>query len=120
MIRTVIKYLDNIYMPIILSKSSKKDKKYMIKHENKTTHFGSAGMRDYTLINKKSSQYYLPNRDDREKVRKAYKSRHSNYSLASPYTAGSLSMFLLWNKPTLSASIKDYEKRYNVKIINRV
>ena len=107
-------------MPIILSKSSKKDKKYMIKHENKTTHFGSAGMRDYTLINKKSSQYYLPNKEDREKVKKPYKSRHSNYSLASPYTAGSLSMFLLWNKPTLSASIKDYEKRYNVKIINRV
>ena len=107
-------------MPIILSKSSKKDKKYMIKHDNKTTHFGQAGARDFTLINKKSSQFYLPKKEDREKVKANYKSRHSTYSLSSPYTAGSLSMFLLWNKPTLSASIKDYEKRYKVNVINRI
>jgi len=85
---------------------------------SKTVHFGSAGMRDYTLINKKTSQFYLPNKEDREKVKKAYKSRHSNYSLASPSTAGSLSRFLLWNKPTLVASIKDYEKRFDVKVLS--
>jgi hypothetical protein len=107
-------------MPIILSKSSKKDKKYMIKHDNKTTHFGQAGARDFTLINKKSSQFYLPKKEDREKVKANYKSRHSNYSLSSPYTAGSLSMFLLWNKPTLSASIKDYERRFGLDIVNRI
>jgi len=106
-------------MPVILSKSSRKEKKYMIKHDNKTIHFGAAGMRDFTLINKKSSQFYLPNKEDREKVKANYKSRHSNYSLSSPYTAGSLSMFLLWNKPTLSASIKDYERRYKIDIINK-
>ena len=107
-------------MPVILSKSTNKDKKYMIKHDNKTIHFGAAGMRDYTEINKKSSKFYLPKKEDREKVKKAYKSRHSNYSLSSPYTAGSLSMFLLWNKPTLSASIKDYEKRFKVNIVNKI
>ena len=107
-------------MPVILSKSSNKDKKYMIKHDNKTTHFGQATARDYTEINKKSSKFYLPSKEDREKVKKAYKARHSNYSLSSPYTAGSLSMFLLWNKPTLSASIKDYERRYKIDIVNRI
>jgi len=107
-------------MPVILSKSTNKDKKYMIKHDNKTTHFGAAGMRDYTEINKKSSKFYLPNKEDREKVKKAYKSRHSNYSLSSPYTAGSLSMFLLCNKPTLAASIKDYERRYKIDIVNKI
>ena len=107
-------------MPVILSKSSNKNKKYMIKHDNKTIHFGAAGMRDYTELNRKGSKFYLPNKEDRDKVKKAYKSRHSNYSLSSPYTAGSLSMFLLWNKPTLSASIKDYERRYKIDIVNRI
>ena len=107
-------------MSVFLLKSSKKDKKYMIKYDNKTKHFGQRGARDYTLINKKSSQFYLPKKEDREKVKKAYKSRHSNYSLSSPYTAGSLSMFLLWNKPTLSASIKDYERRYKINIVNKI
>tara|TARA_Y100000592_G_C5455236_1_gene311023 strand:+ start:133 stop:456 length:324 start_codon:yes stop_codon:yes gene_type:complete len=106
-------------MPIILQRSSKPDKKYMIKHDNKTTHFGAAGMRDYTELHKKSSKHYLSKKEDREKVKKAYKSRHSNYSVTNPYKAGTLSMFLLWNKPTLSASIKDYEKRFKVDIVNK-
>jgi hypothetical protein len=107
-------------MPVILSKSSNKDKKYMIKHDNKTTHFGQAGARDFTLINKKSSQFYLPKKEDREKVKSNYKSRHAKDPINSPYTAGALSMRLLWNKPTLSASIKDYEKRFGINIVNRI
>ena len=107
-------------MPVILSKSSNKDKKYMIKHDNKTTHFGQAGARDFILINKKSSQFYLPKKEDREKVKSNYKSRHAKDPINSPYTAGALSMRLLWNKPTLSASIKDYEKRFGINIVNRI
>lgn len=107
-------------MPIILQRSSKPDKKYMIKHDNKTTHFGQAGARDYTELHKKSSKHYLSKKEDREKVKKAYKSRHSNYSVTNPYKAGTLSMFLLWNKPTLSASIKDYERKFGVNIINKI
>tara|TARA_R100000541_G_C1865518_1_gene79955 strand:- start:156 stop:479 length:324 start_codon:yes stop_codon:yes gene_type:complete len=106
-------------MPVILSKSSRKEKKYMIKHDNKTIHFGQAGARDYTEINKKSSQFYLPNKEDREKVKKAYKSRHAKDPINKPYTAGALSMHLLWNKPTLSASIKDYERRFGIDVVNR-
>ena len=30
-------------------------------------------------------------------------------------TACSLSRWVLWNKPTISASIKDYKKRFNLK-----
>ena len=106
-------------MPVILSKSSRKDKKYMIKHDNKTTHFGANGMRDFTLINNKSSQYYLPNKEDREKVKTNYRKRHRNDNLTNPYSAGALSYHLLWNRPTLSASIKDYEKKFNINIVNK-
>ncbi len=104
-------------MPVILSKSSKKDKKYMIKHDNKTTHFGAAGMRDYTEINKKSSKFYLPNKEDREKVKRAYKSRHrGDKGLNNLHSPAELSMMLLWNKPTLNASIKDFAKKHKVEI----
>ena len=30
-------------------------------------------------------------------------------------TAGSLSRYILWNKPTLKGSISDYRKRFNLK-----
>jgi hypothetical protein len=108
-------------MPIILSKSSRNDKKYMIKHDNKTTHFGGdpSKYRDFTLMNNKSSQFYLPNKEDREKVKTNYRKRHRNDNLTNPYSAGALSYFLLWNKPSLSASIKDYEKKFNINIVNK-
>jgi hypothetical protein len=35
------------------------------------------------------------------------------------YTPGALSKFLLWNKPTLSASIKDANERFGVKIVRK-
>jgi len=107
-------------MSVILSKSSRKDKKYMIKHDNKTVHFGQQGARDFTLINKKSSNFYLPKKEEREKVKSNYKSRHSKDPFNKVYTPASLSMYLLWNKPTLSASIKDYERRFGIDIVNKI
>ena len=106
-------------MPVVLSKSSRKDKKYMIKHDNKTTHFGQRGARDFTLMNNKSSQFYEPDKERREKTKKNYQSRHKNDNLKNPYSAGALAFYLLWNKPTLSSSIKDFEKRFNINIINK-
>ena len=38
--------------------------------------FGAKGYRDFLLINDKNSKYYLPNKEDRDKVKRAYKSRH--------------------------------------------
>ena len=106
-------------MSAILSKSNKKDKKYMLKHDNKTIHFGANGMRDFTLINKPSSSFYISNKEDREKVKKNYRSRHQKDPINKKFSPASLSWYLLWNKTTLGASIKDYEKRFNVNIINK-
>jgi len=99
-----------------LKKSSRKDKKYMIKHDNKTIHFGSEGMRDYTLMNDKSNKFYEPQKEVREKVKNNYQSRHKKDPINTPFTAGSLSYHLLWNKPTLTASIRDYNKRFKTNI----
>lgn len=99
-----------------LKPSSRKDKKYMIKHDNKTIHFGQQGARDFTLMNDKSSTFYEPDKSEREKVQSSYRRRHKKDPINTPFTAGSLSYYLLWNKPTLKASIRDYNKRFKTNI----
>lgn len=46
------------------------------------------------------------------KIKDAYVARHKkDLKTKDPKRAGFLSMFLLWNKPTLASSIKDYNRR---------
>ena len=91
---------------VTIKKSTNPKKKYMaVFYENdkkiKTTHFGCAGMSDYTK-----------HKDPARKQR--YMNRHkTNEHWSKPMTAGSLSRYILWNKPTLKASISDYKKRFN-------
>ena len=94
---------------IQLKKSTNPEKKYMAifydeqRKKIKTTHFGSAGMSDYTK-----------HKDDERKNR--YLTRHSANETWNDYmTAGSLSRWILWNNPTLSASYNDYIKRFGLK-----
>ena len=69
----------------------------------KTTHFGQRGASDYTQ-----------NKSDERK--KNYLQRHQARENWSNYTsAGSLSRYILWNRKTLSASIADYKRRFNLK-----
>ena len=69
----------------------------------KTIHFGSEGMSDYTK-----------HRDDARKKR--YLDRHrANETWENPMTAGSLSRYVLWNKPTVQSSIRDFKRRFNLK-----
>lgn len=89
-----------------ITKSNKNDKKYMAIFEGingrKTVHFGSEGYSDFTI-----------HKDEERKAR--YIARHKeNENWRDPYAAGTLSRFILWNKPTLNESIKDYKKRFNL------
>lgn len=69
----------------------------------KTTHFGAKGMSDYTI-----------HKDDERKER--YLARHkANENWSDYMSSGSLAKYLLWNKPTLSASFNDYLKRFGLK-----
>ena len=98
--------------------STRKDKKYQatfdVNGKQIVTHFGQKSYRDFTLINDKNSKYYISDPGKREKVRQAYLKRHANERWMKPLTAGSLSRFVLWNKPTLSASIRDYKRKFNL------
>ena len=89
-------------------KSSKPDKKYMAvfltdTNKEKTVHFGAKNYTDYILSGS----------DD--KLKNAYRARHAkDLETKDPTRAGYLSWFVLWNKPTLSASIADYKQRFNL------
>ena len=105
---------DNI---IILKKSKANDvSKYTAKYKNKSFKFGNKNFRDYVLMNDKKNKFYEPNKEVREKTKSNYQSRHKNDKL-NKVSRGSLSYYLLWDKPKLKDSIADYEKRFNVKII---
>jgi hypothetical protein len=66
----------------------------------KTTKFGSFGQNDYTLTGNKEA-------------RERYRARHKkDLDTGDPTRAGYLSMFVLWNLPTISASVKDFNKRF--------
>jgi len=67
-----------------------------------TTHFGFKGMSDYTQ-----------HKNENRKLN--YIARHrARENWSNPRTAGALSRWILWNKPSLSASIADYKKKFNL------
>jgi hypothetical protein len=73
----------------------KNGKKYIRK-------FGAAGMSDFTKHKDKSR-------------RERYISRHKkDLRTNDPMKPGYLSMYILWNKPTIKASLVDYKRRLNV------
>lgn len=96
-----------------IKKSDKPAKKLVAIFKNKKTkkekkvYFGSASNKDYTIYSK----------DDKakaQKMKKSYIARHKvQEDWTNPLKAGTLSRYILWNLPTLSASIKDYKKRFN-------
>ena len=97
------------------NKSKKYDAIFMVDDKEKKVSFGASGYRDYTLINNKNSKFYLPKILDRNVVKDSYIRRHEkNENWNNPLTAGALSRFILWNKKTLSTSIRDYKKRFKV------
>jgi hypothetical protein len=98
-------------------KSTKKYDAYFLlpSGKEKVVRFGAAGYRDYILINDKTSKFYLPKKADRESVKTAYRRRHEKDLLTKdPMRPGFLSYFLLWNKPTLDASIADFKRKFKL------
>jgi hypothetical protein len=75
---------------------------FLVNGKQKTQKFGAEGMSDYTI-----------HKDiDR---RNRYISRHlKDLNTEDPMRAGYLSMFVLWNKPSFIASLKDYKTRLNI------
>tara|TARA_R100000388_G_scaffold85033_1_gene64128 strand:- start:244 stop:576 length:333 start_codon:yes stop_codon:yes gene_type:complete len=101
--------------------SSNKKKKFdaIFKLDNgkeKKVSFGAKSMRDFTLISNPKSKFYIPNKEDREKVRDNYQRRHKKDLLTEKNKkglgAGALSFYLLWTTPKMNLS--SYKKRFNL------
>jgi hypothetical protein len=89
---------------VYLRKSTKPGKKYMVKIDSRTIHFGAKGMSDYTK------------HKDKERM-KRYITRHKkkeNWNKSGVKTAGFWSRWLLWNKPSFLASKRDIARRFNI------
>ena len=70
----------------------------------KNTKFGAAGYKDQTLLPAK----------DREERKRLYRIRHAGDNLSDPTSSGALSWWVLWNKPSFTASVADYKKHFNL------
>jgi hypothetical protein len=74
----------------------------------KTVHFGAKGYDDFTI-------YWKESKELAETKKAAYLARHKvNEKFNSPTTAGALSRWILWNRPTIGESIIDFKKRFNL------
>ena len=93
---------------VVIKKSSKPEKKLMAvftldNGRTRTTHFGSAGMDDYTVTRDK-------------KQRSRYLDRHrKNENWSAPTTAGALSRWILWGPFTSKQkNISAFKRRFNL------
>ena len=94
---------------ISVTPSDKPEKKLHVKLESesgreKNLHIGAKGMDDFTKT-----------KDEEQKQR--YIERHrarEDWRLSGLMTSGFWSRWLLWNKPSLSASVSDVKRRFGV------
>ncbi len=93
-------------MEVKLSKSKQKNKKFAVKVDGKTVNFGAEGYEDYTT-----------HKDESRKDR--YTARHKtteDWTKKGIDTPGFWAKHILWNKPSLTASIQDTERKFGIKI----
>ena len=91
----------------MIKPSNKANKKFDAVIDGKrTVSFGSAQHLDFTK------------HTDQERKQRYLKRHNARDNWEDPTTAGALSKFVLWNKPTISASVKDMNKHfknYNIR-----
>ena len=96
-------------MKVIFKKENDKKHKYKAifydddNNKIKTVKFGGYGYWDFTI-----------HKD--EKRKQNYIKRHQkNENFKNYMSKGCLWLYILWNKPTITESIEDYKKRFNLK-----
>lgn len=95
---------------VSLKRSDRPEKKWMVELDtgagrSKTIHFGDKSLPDYTTHNPL----------EREERKRLYLARHrANENWNDPESAGFWSRWVLWNKPTVEASLRDVKARFNL------
>ena len=95
---------------VSFQRSDNPDKKYKVQVEISlghihTIHFGDAHLKDYTL-------YPATEREDHK--RRYLARHHPTEHWSDPSTEGFWSRWILWNKPTVSASLADTRLRFGL------
>lgn len=100
-------------MRITVRPSTQRTKKLMASFYNdagdhiKTVHFGGAGYGDFIQYSKTDPKLA-------KAKRLAYIKRHRvSENWRDPMTAGALSRYLLWEKPSLAAALKKFKVMFN-------
>jgi hypothetical protein len=75
-------------------------------NKEKKVPFGASDYNDYIIYNK------IGSKEEADKHKERYQKRHQKDNITDPLTPGSLSWYLLWGKPTLGASLRDYLKKF--------
>jgi len=98
---------------VSIGKSPRPDKKLVaifdIAGKRRSVHFGAVGYGDYTIYHAKDPQLA-------QEKREQYIARHSKNgeNWSDPTSPGALSRFILWEKPTVSASVTAFKKKFRV------
>ena len=94
-----------------ISKSNRNDKRFVAVFRSddgkkiKTTHFGLKNPKRGTFIDHQN-----------DKLKENYLKRHKeNENWKDPMSAGALSRWILWNKPSLKSAIDDFKKKFKLK-----
>tara|TARA_R100001443_G_scaffold28289_1_gene41438 strand:- start:518 stop:826 length:309 start_codon:yes stop_codon:yes gene_type:complete len=95
-------------MPFYLYKSNRKNKRYvMVMPEfGHSHHFSDTRYENYTM-------HKDPERAER------YRKRHAKDPIDDVHSPGSLAYYITWSAPTLERGIRNYEKKFGVKVVNR-
>jgi hypothetical protein len=84
--------------------NNKRNKYVAVFDDGSHTYFGAIRYGDFTT-------------HQNEQRKKAYLARHrKNEDWTDPKSAGALSRWILWNKPTIEESILDYLQRFNMHL----
>ena len=81
-------------MLITIQRSSRKGKKFVARHCNRSVHFGAEGYEDYTT-----------HKDPQRRQRYIARHRGEDWSRSGVMTPGWLSRHILWEKPSLRAAV---------------
>ena len=103
--------IDRVEFSRAKSKAKKIRAVFYAKDKKKATReFGARGMKDFTIYSKEGKEIANKRKqlyDNRHKAREDWSDMLSN---------GALAKFVLWNKPNLQSSMKDFGKRFNLKV----
>ena len=106
-----------------LFRSDKPTSKYtMLMPSHKHIHrFGGVkkdgtSYRDFTLLSNPKSIHYEPDKDKRDKIKDNYLARHKK-DLKGVHAPSSMSDIILWSANSLKGGIRNYEKKFKVKVI---